>query len=236
MLGGMKISVINQTARVGAVELEVMCRALTVQAAQFCGEWDRIPAQVVPAEKMPEQGAVILLQERLDNPDLLGVHAEEAGRYVGRVSIDAVLEAGGGVLSSSSGGPSVSSVLSHEVLEILGDANGETWVSGPEVEQGAEYALEVCDPVQASYYEVEGAPGVPVQVSNFLVPAWFEESTTSDFMDWLLLLTKPFTLAPGGYMIVRRIGDGGSVTASLRTAPAAPEKRAGCRASRRMGC
>jgi hypothetical protein len=232
---GMKISVLNKTTRVSQVELEIMCQAVTLQAAQFCAEWDRIPAQVVPVTELPAQGAIVILQDVLDNPDLLGIHGEEGGRYIGRVSIQAIMEGEGGVLSGKDGAASVSSVLSHEVLEILGDANGETWVSGPTIEQGSEYALEVADPVQSDHYEIEAIPGVPVQVSSFVLPAWFEKTTTATRLDWLGVLNKPFTVREGGYMIVRSVGEAAGVTAAIRRGPAAPSCRAGCRASRRLG-
>jgi hypothetical protein len=61
----------------------------------------------------------------------------------------------------------------------------------------------VCDPVQASPYEIDR-----VRVCNFVLPEWFEpEHEDGEMkMDYLGVLDSPFKLAPGGYTDVFRNG------------------------------
>lgn len=92
--------------------------------------------------------------------------------------------------------------LSHELLEMLADpyinlaAEVETSRTGQRW-----YAYEVCDACEADAlgYTIDG-----VLVSDFVTPEWFEAmphpaGTTFDYKGHL---TKPFQLAPGGYISV----------------------------------
>jgi hypothetical protein len=85
-------------------------------------------------------------------------------------------------------------VLSHEVLEMFVDPNCNLWGSNG---QGRVYSLEVCDPVEAPTYEVNG-----VSVSNFVTPAWFDPQApkTAQF-DRLAKVPGPFGILPGGYVV-----------------------------------
>lgn len=98
----------------------------------------------------------------------------------------------------------VSTGISHELLEIMGDPGCNVWTDD---QQGAEWAHELCDATQANSYEIEG-----IQVSNFLLPAFFEPGAAGPYS---FLGTKgsdpvtaPFTTAPGGYQIRRDSGTG----------------------------
>lgn len=91
-----------------------------------------------------------------------------------------------------------SGVGSHEVLEQAADPNCclasiSTWGR-----RFAAIANEVCDPVQADLYDING-----VQVSNFVRPSWFD-STAKDprGYDFMSLLRSPVSLRPGGYISV----------------------------------
>jgi hypothetical protein len=89
---------------------------------------------------------------------------------------------------------SVSSVLSHEVLEMFVDPNCNLWGSN---DHGRVYSLEVCDPVKAPTYDVNG-----VSVSNFMTPAWFDpQAPTASQFDKLGKLSAPFSISPGGYVV-----------------------------------
>lgn len=62
---------------------------------------------------------------------------------------------------------------------------------------------EVCDPVEAKVYKIDG-----VTVCAFVLPEWFEPEHESGAMkmDYRGALKGPFELAPGGYMDVLRNG------------------------------
>ena len=61
------------------------------------------------------------------------------------------------------------------------------------------WSREVCDPVQENTYAIE-AGGMHVAVSNFVLPAYFNPAAPGPY-DHLGVLSKPFTLAKGGYAV-----------------------------------
>jgi hypothetical protein len=94
---------------------------------------------------------------------------------------------------------SVSSVLSHEVLEMFVDPNCNLWANDG---QGSAYSFEVCDPVEAPTYTVDG-----VSVSNFVTPSWFDpQAATTAQLDKLRQLTTPFSILQGGYVVYETAG------------------------------
>jgi len=87
------------------------------------------------------------------------------------------------------------STLSHELLEQLADPFIQTCAVVQSFRGGpAAVSYEVGDPVEADSYEVGG-----VQLSNFVLPSWFQDSGKGPF-DWLQKLTAPLTLTQGGYV------------------------------------
>jgi hypothetical protein len=164
--------------------------------------WDRTPAAVVfypSGGDVPEGAHGIAVVDTIKNvPEgVLGFHTEDhGGKLWGVVAVDPVRKAGG---QPSTGDWSVSSVLSHEVLEMFVDPNCNLWANDG---KGKVYSVEVCDPVEAPTYTVDG-----VSVSNFVTPAWFdplEKGAQVDYLDELH--KKPFTLLPGGYLVYSSAG------------------------------
>ena len=100
-----------------------------------------------------------------DQPEgVLGFHTEDkGGKLWGIVAAKPELDNGG---KTTTGDWSVSSVLSHEVLEMYIDPNCNSRSNNG---KGAVYSFEVCDPVEAPTYSVAG-----VSVSNFVTPACFD--------------------------------------------------------------
>jgi hypothetical protein len=85
---------------------------------------------------------------------------------------------------------------SHEVLELAADGPANMWANNG---QGTQLiAYEVGDPVEGDTYDVDGAP-----MSNFVLPAWFDpHASAGSQFDFMGKLAAPFTMTPGGYMIV----------------------------------
>ena len=100
-----------------------------------------------------------------DQPEgVLGFHTEDpGGKLWGVVAAKPELDSGA---TATTGDWSVSSVLSHEVLEMFIDPNCNLWANDG---RGSAYSFEVCDPVEAPTYTVNG-----ISVSNFVSPAWFD--------------------------------------------------------------
>ena len=108
---------------------------------------------------------IALVDTIKDQPKgVLGYHTEDpGGKLWGVVAAKPELDNGG---KATTGNWSVSSVLSHEVLEMYIDPNCNLWANDG---HGKAYSFEVCDPVEAPTYPVNG-----VSVSNFVTPAWFD--------------------------------------------------------------
>jgi hypothetical protein len=127
-----------------------------------------------------------------DVADALGYHDvdPDTGMPYGRVF--------SGVCRSA--GVSLSSVLSHEVIEAFVDPYCNDWS-----DQGSRsIAHEACDPVQNSSYDIYG-----IEVSNFVKRSWFNPSHnmfSGGNVDYLGHLKHPFDLEAGGYLIVMQDG------------------------------
>lgn len=214
----MLIAVINESKLITDSDVDTMCKAVHTQVEQHVlPAWNMKDCSVqFYADKTQVPGSAWLVHV-LDDPTVagaLGYHSEDNSRVVAFIFCQPVLKNGGVVLYDSNHpqNTSVSSVLSHEVLEMIGDQYACWWSDGPELPQGSQYALELCDPVEGDSYTipvtVNGAE-VKVSVSNFVYPAWFDAQAINPEdmpFDFLQKLTKPFTMTQGGYMIVRQAG------------------------------
>jgi hypothetical protein len=194
--GNMLIAIINKSTLVSNDQVKLWTRGVAKQAReQAAVAWDIKPPKVVyrASEDTTEQGAwKIVLFDDADTAGALGYHADGPdGLPYGRVFVKITQQ----------NKLSVSSVLSHEVLETMIDPQANYWVDNwPEK---TSYALEIADPVESDYYTVD-ISGTTVEVSNFVLPAWFDPCPPAGSkFDWLGKLTKPFTMTSGGYVIIR---------------------------------
>jgi hypothetical protein len=114
------------------------------------------------------------------------------------------------------GGGEWTSVLSHELLEIMADPSTNAWKRVGQFQ----VSKEVCDPVETAKYQVEG-----VEVSDFVTPAWFKQSAAAPY-DHLEKVNVPLGLLEGGTKWVRtpqqqvylRTMKGGKIVDTLMTA------------------
>lgn len=199
----MLIAILNQSTLVADADVATMTEAIATQVQlDVAPIWDRAPAAVVfytgPAA-VPAAAHVIAIVDTIqDQPQgVLGFHTEGQGaQMLGVVAAKPELDNGGQV---TTGDWSVSSTLSHEVLEMFVNPNCNLWANDG---QGSAYSFEVCDPVEAPTYVVNG-----VSVSNFVTPAWFDPQAgnTAQF-DMERHLTAPFSLLKGGYLVYESAG------------------------------
>lgn len=220
MILRMLIALENKSTHVSDADLALIAKALTIQCLRdFCPAWGLEKATVISVPKgHAPQGAdaVIVQYDTIDEPDALGFHTDDQGRYVGALAATPVLDNGGSAL----GDPAhpeiacVASVASHEVCELLADPTVNRWLDcgRPITVSGVsflEVALEVCDPVEGdSVVIVIG--GKPILVSNFILPAWGDPlAISSSQMDFLGKLHSQFSMDAGGYMVVRSEINGG---------------------------
>lgn len=110
--------------------------------------------------------------------------------------------------------------LSHEVLELIGDAEVNLLVAGPHPDPAIDgdvfHWYEMCDAVQSETYEIDG-----VLVSNFVLPLYFtggdEFEGRNDFLGTINpdgSSLKSFGINPGGYVGFFNPGTGNHETYS----------------------
>jgi len=192
----MRIGIVNQSKRLQDknIELAEIAGAVTRQVIRDAAPaWGWLPTPVSmfrKKEKIPKDVFPIFVRDALSESDVLGLHTEGYGE----VGVDVILDNGG---TLHTGPNSVSAVLSHEVLETLGDITVNLWA---DMDDNRQTALELCDAVENDVYEVDG-----IAVSNFLLPAWFDGGLLKGKppYDHMGLLKKPFSIRPDGYWIVR---------------------------------
>jgi len=201
----MLIAILNQSKLVDDADAQAMTEAVAKQVRYDAAPiWDRAPAAVVfykTASAVPQGSHGIAIVDTIKNQPkgVLGFHTEDmGGKLWGVVAAKPELDAGGKV---TTGDWSVSSVLSHEVLEMFVDPNCNLWANDG---KGGVYSFEVCDPVEAPTYAVDG-----ISVSNFVTPAWFDPLAAKGAgaqFDKLGKLPGPFSMLKGGYLVYTSAG------------------------------
>ncbi len=199
----MLIAILNQSTLVSNGDAATMTEAVATQVRLDAAPlWDRSPAAVVlytdPAAVPATAHGIAIVDTIQNQPQgVLGFHTEDqGGKLWGVVAAKPELDNGGKV---TTGDWSVSSVLSHEVLEMFIDPNCNLWANDG---KGSAYSFEVCDPVEAPTYTVSG-----VSVSNFVTPSWFDPlaPATAQF-DKLGQLNSAFSIVKGGYVVYESAG------------------------------
>lgn len=194
------ICIVNKSTLITDADVRLLTRACASQLRYHVAPtWNRAPLPVVYLgnEKDAPPGAwVLAVLDDSDQANALGWHSvSDEGLYFGRIFVRPVLDNGGNALTKSL---SVASVASHEVAELYCDPSCNFYA---EADASTEYAVEVCDPVEADSYPIS-VSGIKVMVSNFVTPRWFDPySPPHSRFDYLGELTAPFTMTKGGYVI-----------------------------------
>jgi hypothetical protein len=105
---------------------------------------------------------------------------------------------------------------SHEALEYLCNLRLDQWVRGP---GNTLWPKEIADPVESDAYNIEVeifGEKRQVQVSNYVLPAYWDASNKTGPWDRQGVLRGPFTIAPGGYAVVEEDWKIREVGASIR--------------------
>lgn len=187
-------------------ELMIVARILEKQLnEQVCPSWDRALCEVVytTAEDWQKNTPHAFPLDLIDTPDVdgaLGYHVRDGAKIFIKPSLDM----GSDILS----GPyAISGVAAHECFEALGDLTVNLWA---QVNNSIITAIELADAVEHDPVSVSLDDGTTAMGSNFLFPSWFDPSDMEGPYDWATYkdparanaLLKPFTMTPGGYMIV----------------------------------
>ena len=211
----MAIAVLNKSTLVSDNEVDLMCQAIQKQMDfHVAPAWEQKPAIIKFYKNkilVPKGSYIITVTDKssdVEDEGDFGYHSIDNGDVYGYVFVKPILDDGGEVLYDEQNDQNISvcSVLSHEIIETWGDRFANFWADGPEIDAGSEYALELCDPVEADSYVIE-INDIKMSVSNFVYPSWFNPQAKSPKdlpFDYMSKLTAPFTMTSGGYMIVRK--------------------------------
>lgn len=223
------IGVINLSTVVNQTQASNMVSAVSTQITRdVCPNWGRSAFPVnlyTSTSSVPTGYAIMYIFDNTDQAGALGYHDELMnGRIYGKIFAHTIMSYGCPILYSvtQSSNITVSSVLSHEVIELMMDPYVDLWADGTPVSQGSQYAYELCDPVESNIYTINttttstaahvvfGPPQTvtkisgTVSVSNFVYPMYFDTATPPGTkIDQLHLLSHPYTMTSGGYLIIR---------------------------------
>jgi hypothetical protein len=192
------VALVDESGLVDMATLAEVAGALNEQVqADYLPVWKQTPATVGAYPTVPAHTWAIRLKKDIDAPGALGYHADDSVQPYALVDVDA----GDWTVTAS-----------HELLEMLADPWGNR-LHGARLPRGVEsryvqfglkhdssrvqYLLEVCDPCEATTYEVGGVP-----VSDFLLHSWYR--TTPD--------PRPAYSSRGGCVNPREVADGGYVS------------------------
>lgn len=205
-----------------ALALDRIVRAVQTQVERdFAPAWGFAPLAVLSVqdgEPVPLGAALVYLVSSIDDaPGAAGIHkSDPRGFFTGCVAVDAIARLGGSLWN---GPDSVSSALSHEVLELIANPTVTLWCD----DGGSKsFAREVCDPVSGETYDIEieplsGERTEPIAVSNFVHPDWFNPHATSGLrLDQLGTTSSPFEIRPSGYAVTRSLLERASCVGEAR--------------------
>lgn len=198
----MIITIVNRTKKLKDAQVLEAIRAINRQIREdFEPYWSfgatlrlegAIGAKAGKAKLAEMRGdAILYLADKADVEDALGYHDKNyRGIPYGFVFTDLCKKLG----------ENWTVTLSHEALELLGDAQGNLLVQGPHPANPKKevfHWFEMCDAVQAQKYEIDG-----VEVSNFVLPLYFtpgeQQGGRNDFLSTAGLFS--FGVSAGGYI------------------------------------
>lgn len=194
------VAIVNRTTVIPDADFPPVVAALQKQVTNdFAPYWGK-DAELVftPKGVDPPHGAwQQIVSDTVPMAGALGYHDfTPQGMPIGKT----------GVKTSQRAGTLWTVVLSHEVLEMLGDPD---IIRAAFVQNRAFtamiFAYEACDPVEDDQfgYDIDG-----VRVSDFVTQEWFEPGRSGVPFSFRNTVKKPLSLAPGGYISVYRVGQG----------------------------
>jgi len=201
-----QISVINGSTVLNDSDIRPVVQALQQQVSNdFLPAWG-VDAQLtfVPTGSAPPTGTWWLtILDDSDQAGALGYHdLTSDGLPLGKVFAATDLKYGN----------SWSVTASHELLEMLADPNiNLTAFVQNATTTGTLFAYEVCDACEADNF---GYKIGNVLVSDFVLPAWFEDfrAQGSTQFDQTNHIQSPLELLPGGYIGVLNVSGGSGWT------------------------
>jgi hypothetical protein len=197
------ISIVNLSTAVSNAEVAAWTDAIQRQVHEHLAPVWKVDAAVRLRDAPAEGDWICRLEDEVSgNPNLMGTHfIRDDGTPGCAVYVRPILAVG----------EMVSKTLSHEVLEMLVDP----WLSNvtfgaPSVPNGLTlYLREICDPVSAYSYEIDG-----VRVSDFTLPEFWRVpgAAKGQPLDHLGAAANALAPAEHSYMLVRCLTPFGDLT------------------------
>jgi hypothetical protein len=195
-----KIVVVNHSTVLSDEQVQNVIPALQAQVHEdFAPAWG-IDADVEFASSVLSGTWMLEILDTTDVPDAGGYHTDDQGRISGKVFARDAIEAGEAWTVDAS----------HELLEMLADPTAGTdpsqYIDLTGHYAGLQCLREVCDAVEddALGYSRPGVDGRPVQLSDFVLPAYFGEvnqaGTGPDFKGRMHDGTEAPALLHNGYL------------------------------------
>ena len=193
------LAIINASTVLEDSAFPPVCAALQKQiSGDFAPLWSKDATVVfTPKGSLPPAGAwAIACSDTIDAANALGYHdVTSDDQPLGKVGIKTTQDDGG----------RWEVTLGHEALEMLGDPDIIRCVMVPVSQtQNVVLAYETCDAVEEATYLIDGVP-----MTDFVTQEWFEPSRSGVPFSFLKTVSKPLTLAPGGYIGIFRVNGGG---------------------------
>jgi len=215
-----KIFLINKTAGSNYVITDDQCfsmvEGLNMQLSQFCNDWNVSPYILIYSGVTELRGATMkifitadtknTLTDKNGTPLAYGYHMppDLNGNISAYICANVILSdiKNNGILKGvTDKGASVSKIISHEMLEMIIDPVGnKTYmasviVNGKTIER-ASIISEVSDPVNNQHYNFNITNGMKVQVTDYVLPSWFNPGGKRPF-NHNDTLGAPFALTSG---------------------------------------
>lgn len=201
------IAITNKSTLLSGDDCKRIAHALQKQIAEdVAPAWGMLSVGVVfypISTEPPDFGEPLVMLNDTESAGALGYHdVTPEGKPYSKVFVKPILANGGGIFR---GNPwSVVGVAGHEAIEATIDRTCNEWCDGPVSAGGDCYAKEGCDAVEAHSYQKTLDDGTVVDLTNFLYPEYFNPiAPKGSKLDHMGVLTDPFTIAPGGYQLVR---------------------------------
>jgi hypothetical protein len=177
--GTVRIACINKARTPLGVSMAKLTKALQkCFDRHFLPVWG-YPVRLYNTKKARPSDWQLIYFEDADQAGALGYHAlTKNGQPVSKVFVKTTIE----------DGELVSVTACHELFEMVIDPLANLWA---QASHGREFAYEMCDAVEEDTFIVDG-----IAMANILHPAF----------DHLGKLSAPFTMTPGGYVIVKKKG------------------------------
>jgi hypothetical protein len=178
-----QIELVNQSTSIETQAVAAMIPALREQIFRdFAPLWG-LSADLQVAETITPGVWTICVKDRCGESNDLGFHIDNAHTPMASV----------GVLDAKECQVELSTVISHELLEMLADPSTTRTI---QIGANTSYMVEVCDAVSGDYYDIGG-----VKVSNFCTPRYFGYTQMGHFDQLGYLQAGCPTIRPGGMVM-----------------------------------